>query len=164
MIDCTSAVYVENEIKLSWPIWSGVVWDKQDMTTMWLNVQVQSMTKTRHDNDVTWRTSTICTENDIKLSWPMKSGVICDKMSSRLWMLWIAHRLCMTRKILWSLAKASSCYEQLKAIDDNNDSSSWAQGSRYYEYLRAMDDMNDFMSWVMSHGRYEWIGVMWSRQ
>ena len=31
MIDCTDAVYAENEIKLSWPIRQTVVYDKNEI-------------------------------------------------------------------------------------------------------------------------------------
>ena len=40
---------------------------------------------------------------------------------------------------LWG--QGSRCYEQLKAMDDMNNSGSWAQGSRCYEQLRVIDDM-----------------------
>ena len=37
------------------------------------------MTKTKNDNDVIDRIGIVYVENDIELSWPIKSGVICDK-------------------------------------------------------------------------------------
>ena len=35
--------------------------------------------KTRQNNDVTDGTSVLYTENDIELSWLIRSGVVCDK-------------------------------------------------------------------------------------
>ena len=39
-------------------------------------------------------------------------------------------------------------YEQLRAMDDMNNSKSWAKGSKYYEQLKAMYDKNDTRSWA----------------
>ena len=40
--------------------------------------QEQHVTKTKQDNDVTEQTSTIHTENNIELSWPIESGCVYE--------------------------------------------------------------------------------------
>ena len=45
-----------------------------------------------------------------------------------------------------SLAKGSSCYEQLRVVIDMDDSMLSTQGSRCYEQLRVVDDKNDLGS------------------
>ena len=35
------------------------------------------------------------------------------------------------------------CYEQVKDVDDMNNSGSWAQGFSFYEQLRFMVDMKN---------------------
>ena len=62
MIDQTSMVYIENEIKFSWSI------DK-----------VRSMMKNRQDNDETKLTSTLFTKNNIRMSWSIRSSVVYDE-------------------------------------------------------------------------------------
>ena len=47
----------------------------------------------------------------------------------------------MTQSLLWP--KASKCYETLRDVDVNNDSTSYAQASNSYEQLMAMDAMNN---------------------
>ena len=37
------------------------------------------MTKTKNDNDMIDRIGIVYVKNDIELSWPIESGVICDK-------------------------------------------------------------------------------------
>ena len=37
------------------------------------------MTKTREDNELIDRTSVVCVENDIELSWSIKLGTIYDE-------------------------------------------------------------------------------------
>ena len=39
MIDCSGPLYAENEIELSWPIWLGTIYDK-DQTRQWLIMYV----------------------------------------------------------------------------------------------------------------------------
>ena len=41
--------------------------------------KVSSMIKIRHDNDVIDYTGAVYTKNNTKLSWSIRSGVICDK-------------------------------------------------------------------------------------
>ena len=43
-------------------------------------------------------------------------------------------------KILW--AQAFRCYEQLKVVDDMNDSYSWAHDFKCNEQFRVVDDIN----------------------
>ena len=45
--------------------------------------QVRSVTKTRHDNNVTNCTSAVYVENNTKVSWLIESGVIYDKKLDR---------------------------------------------------------------------------------
>lgn len=66
VIDFIGLVYTEIEIKLSRPIWPGVVYNK-----------------TRQDNNVVDRTSVLYTKNDTKLSWSIRPSVICDKNRAR---------------------------------------------------------------------------------
>ena len=40
---------------------------------------VRSMTKTRHDNDVTDRTSPLYNKNETELLWPIWQGTVYDK-------------------------------------------------------------------------------------
>lgn len=40
--------------------------------------QVQSLTKTKQDNDVTYCTGVVYVENHTELSWPIKSGAVYD--------------------------------------------------------------------------------------
>ena len=47
---------------------------------------------------------------------------------------------------LW--AQGSRLYEQVKVVDDMNNSQSWAQGSRYYEQLKVVINMNDSKLWA----------------
>ena len=46
------------------------------------------------------------------------------------------------------------------AMDDMNDSGSWAPGSRSYEQLKAMDDMNGYMLWAQGCRCYELLWVV----
>ena len=46
----------------------------------------------------------------------------------------------------WSTLGGSRYYEQLKIVDDMNNSESWAKGSKYNEKLKVVFDMNDFGS------------------
>ena len=65
---------------------------------------------------------------------------VLDAMNnSGLWMTWTTQR---------HEKKGSRYYEQLRVVDDMNDSESWEKGSGYYEQLNAMVDMNDFGSWA----------------
>lgn len=61
MIKQIGVVYVKNDIKLSCPMRSGVIFNK-DKTS-----------------DMTNHTSTIYVENDIELLWLIKLGVDCEK-------------------------------------------------------------------------------------
>ena len=54
----------------------------------WLD-QVQSMMKTRKDNEVIDCTGVVYIENDIELSWPIGSSVICDKNQIEQWYDWL---------------------------------------------------------------------------
>ena len=45
-----------------------------------------------------------------------------------------------------SLAKGFRCYEQVKVVDEMNDSWSCAQDSKSYEQLKTIDDMNNSRS------------------
>ena len=47
-----------------------------------------------------------------------------------------------------SQAEGCRCYEQLKAINDMKDFSSWAYDSGFYEQLKAMDNMKNSKSWA----------------
>ena len=40
---------------------------------------VQSMTKTRHDNDMTYCIGMVYVETETELSWPIEPGVVCYK-------------------------------------------------------------------------------------
>lgn len=62
MIDCIGAIYVKNEIELSWLSWPGVVYEV-----------------TNQNNDVTEHTCVIYVENDIELSWSIRLGFVCDE-------------------------------------------------------------------------------------
>ena len=42
---------------------------------------------------------------------------------------------------MWT--EGSRFYEQLRVVDDINDSRLWAQASKCSEQLKAVDDMND---------------------
>ena len=67
-------------------------------------------------------------------------------MSSKLQMLSTTHICGWNEWVTISCAQASRFYEQLRVVDDMNDSRSWAQGSRCYEKLRVMVDMNNLGS------------------
>ena len=41
--------------------------------------EVRLVIKHKQDNDVIDRTGTVYVENDTELSWPIKSGIDCDK-------------------------------------------------------------------------------------
>ena len=60
MIDCIGVVYVETELELSGPIKPSVVCYRSN--------RVQSMTKTRQDNDMVDPTRVAYVENKIELS------------------------------------------------------------------------------------------------
>ena len=60
-------------------------------------------------------------------------------------MLWIA-RGYGWYEWLWLWVKSSICYEQLKDMNDTNNSMLWALGSRCYDKLKVVDDMNDSRS------------------
>lgn len=62
MTDRTGTVYVENEIELSWPIGSGVVYDEK-----------------QQENNVIDHNGEVYTKNDIEVSWSIWSSVDCDK-------------------------------------------------------------------------------------
>ena len=47
---------------------------------------VQSMMKTREDNDMTDHTSAIYVENEIELLWPIKLGMACDENQIGQWL------------------------------------------------------------------------------
>ena len=46
----------------------------------------------------------------------------------------------------WSWAYDSRCYEQLRPVDDMNDSRLSTQGFKYYEQIKAMVDIKNFGS------------------
>ena len=62
MIDSIGAIYVENEIELSWLIRPGIVYEV-----------------TKQNNDVTKHTCVIYAENDIELLWSIGLGFVCDE-------------------------------------------------------------------------------------
>ena len=64
--DCIDMVYVET--KLNYQGLSDWVW---------------FVLKTKQDNNVTNSTGEVYPENDIKLSWPIGSSVVCDKNKTR---------------------------------------------------------------------------------
>ena len=47
-----------------------------------------------------------------------------------------------------SWTQSSRWYEQLRVVDNINDSGLCAQGYKSYEQLKAMNDMNDIGSWA----------------
>ena len=55
----------------------------------------------------------------------------------------------------WSWAYDSRCYEQLRPVDDMNDSRLSTQGFKYYEQIKAMVDIKNFGSWAQGFGCYE---------
>ena len=62
-------------------------------------------------------------------------------------------------QILWK-AWSSKFYEKLKAMDDMNDSESWAQGFHYIEQLWPVDDMNDSKFWVERSKYYKQLRLI----
>ena len=55
-----------------------------------------------------------------------------------------------------SWAQGFRCYEQLKVLDDMNDTGSRAQASWYYEMVKAFIDLKDFELW--------YNGFRWNEQ
>ena len=91
MSDRISLVYVEIEIELLGPIWLGT-----DRTTTWpieqvqfmlktiVNChdrldQVQSVTKTREDDDEIDCIGAVYTENHNEISWLIELGAVCNE-------------------------------------------------------------------------------------
>lgn len=111
MIDRIGMIYVEDETKLLWLMGLGVIYYENQMgqwcdqsyrKTMWPMVDVrytlkmilnfhnrsnwvQSVIKTRQDNDVTDRIGVHYVENKTELSWTIRWGVVCDKNQTREW-------------------------------------------------------------------------------
>ena len=63
--------------------------------------------------------------------------------------------------ILW--AKASRCYEQLRVVDDMNDSTSRAKGGGWHEWLWVMSSRLKILWITQGCGWYEWLWVVNSR-
>ena len=96
MIDPISVVYREIRTEGSWLIGQNAIyyknkigqqhdklyrcglWWKWYRTTTWLNIQVQSMLKNRHDNDVTNSKGVISIEYDTQVSWPIRQCAVYD--------------------------------------------------------------------------------------
>ena len=98
LTDHTSAVYVENEIEISWLIKSGVIYDenkikqrcdwsyKSGLHWKWIwNIvtnqsdRVRSTMKTKQENNVTNHKGAIYIEIDTKLLWPIRPDANCDE-------------------------------------------------------------------------------------
>ena len=63
-----------------------------------------------------------------------------------------------------SLAKGFRYFEQIKNVDDMNDSGLWAQGFRWFEQLRTMDDVNDLGSHeikALVAMKSSWLQITW---
>ena len=54
---------------------------------------------------------------------------------------------------LW--ATGSRSYEQLRAMDDLNDSGSWDEATRYFEQLKAIIDLKDYGLEALGSTSYE---------
>ena len=97
MTDRTDAVYAENDTKSSWQIGLGMVCD-ENHTRQWRDWSYKSglrwnrkwtvktcltrcglWWKTREDNDMIDGISVFYIENNTKLSWPIRLGMICKE-------------------------------------------------------------------------------------
>ena len=78
-------VYADIETELSVPIWLTTIYDENHIEPhdrlyrCGLFEQVRFVMKTRQDNDVTNCTGMVYAENEIELSWPIRSNIDCDE-------------------------------------------------------------------------------------
>ena len=84
-------------------------------------------------------------------------------MSSRLWMLWTTKHCEWYKWLDIPWAKAFRCFKQLRAMDDMNDSASWAKDGGWHEWLWVMHSQLKILWTTQGCGWHEWLRVMSSR-
>ena len=106
-------IYIENDIKLSWP-----------------TNRVQSVTKTRQDNDMTERIDTVYVKNDIELSWSMRLGVVFVKdktndLTNRMGLVYVENNIKLSWLVGWGADCDKNQIRQLAVMTDQTKSGLW---------------------------------------
>ena len=106
-------VYIENDIELSWAI-----------------DRVQSVTKTRQDNDMTEQIDVVYVKNDIELSWLMRLGVVFDEdktddLTNRTGLVYVENNIKLSWLVGWDADCDKNQIGQLAVMTDQSRSSLW---------------------------------------
>ena len=81
-------------------------------------------------------------------------------VSSRLWMHWIAQHCGWYEWLRIPWAQATKWYEQLKDVDDMNDSTSWNQVCAWHEIRQVMSSRLQILCTTQGCGWHEPLQVM----